>query len=217
VTTTGWTHEVQSLYADRGIGGRLTPTGEPALVIVDLINGFTDPGCAPGFDLDEVVDNTGTLIDGARAAGRLVVFTTIAFSPEELHTLVWLRKMPALKDLVAGSRWVEVDPRLRAREDEPVVVKRAASAFCGTGLADLLDRAGVSTLVLAGATTSGCIRATAIDACSLGWTTFVPAACVGDRVEGPHTANLLDIDAKYADVVTTAIALDILAGRKDAS
>lgn len=209
--TASWTEEVRGQYAARGIGGRLTPIGEPALLVVDLINGFTDPHCAPGFDLDEVVEQTGTLVDAARSAGRLVVFTTIAFSPEELASLVWLRKMPALKSLVADSPWVEVDRRLKPAADEPVVTKRAASAFSGTDIARILTRADVSTLVLAGATTSGCIRATAIDACSLGWTTFVAAGCVGDRAKGPHEANLLDIDAKYADVVTTATALDILA------
>jgi nicotinamidase-related amidase len=212
VTTLNWTGEVREQYAGQGLGGRLTPTGVPALVVVDLINGFTDPACGPGFDLDHVVEETCALIDAARAADRLVVYTTIAFNPMELATLVWLRKMPVLKDLAVGSRWVELDPRLGARADEPVVTKRAASAFSGTRLSDILTDHGVSTVVLAGATTSGCIRATAIDACALGWVTFVPAGCVGDRAAGPHRANLLDIDSKYADVITTEAAAEILAG-----
>ena len=209
-TTSSWTDEVRVQYAGRGIGGRLAPVGEPALVVVDLINGFTDARCAPGFDLDEVVANTNVLLDAAHEAGRLVVFTTIAFAPDEVGDVLWLRKMPALKALVTGSPWVEVDHRLHSAADDRVVTKRAASAFAGTELAELLAGRGISTVVLAGATTSGCIRATAIDACALGLATFVPAACVGDRAVGPHEANLLDIDSKYADVVTRQAALEIL-------
>jgi nicotinamidase-related amidase len=86
-------------------------------------------------------------------------------------------------------------------DSEPLIVKRAASAFSGTGLASLLATLRVDTLLVTGATTSGCIRATVVDACSAGYPTLVPESCVGDRHEGPHEANLFDIDSKYADVV----------------
>jgi nicotinamidase-related amidase len=106
--------------------------------------------------------------------------------------------------MTEGSPAVAIDPRLGRLDSEPLVVKRAASAFAGTGLASLLATLGVDTLVVTGATTSGCIRATVADACAAGYVTLVPESCVGDRHQGPHEANLFDMDAKYADVVTFA-------------
>ncbi|MHA6797051.1 isochorismatase family protein [Pseudonocardia bannensis] len=207
---TGWWNEVREHYAVRGLGGRLRPGARPAVVVVDLIRGFTDPACPPGSDLDAVVAATRQVLDVARAADVPVFFTSIAFTPAELDTTLWLTKMPAMRVLVPGSDWVEVDERLALRADEAVITKRAASGFNGTDLAGRLAAAGADSLVLCGATTSGCIRATAIDACALGLPTFVPRECVGDRAAGPHEANLLDIDAKYADVVELADALALL-------
>lgn len=194
-----WIAATRERYGRGGLAGRLTWGDRPAVVVVDLIAGFTDPACPPGSDLDEVVARTGTLLERAKAAGVPVFLTTIAYTPEDLDRLVWLRKMPALRALTEGSRWVEVDERLPVRE--PVIAKKAASAFAGTNLAERLAKEQVDTLVVCGATTSGCVRATAIDACALDFAVFVPRECVGDREPGPHEANLLDIDAKYGDVV----------------
>ena len=149
-------------------------------------------------------------VAAARRTGAFVAFTTIVFAEDEIDRVVWLQKMPALRTLLAGTPWVELDERLDRTSGEPLVAKKAASAFSGTDLADILRQAGVGTVIVCGATTSGCIRATAIDACSLGWPTFVPREAVGDRSAGPHEANLLDIDAKYADVVTIDEALAML-------
>jgi maleamate amidohydrolase len=215
VTAPTWLEAVGAEYAAGGLAGRLAPGQRPAVVVVDLVRGFTDPDAPPGSDLDAVVAATGELISRARAAGLPVVYTTIAFAADELDSVLWLRKMPAMRVLVEGSPWVEVDERLSRRPEEPVVVKRAASAFNGTALDDMLRATGADSVILCGATTSGCIRATAIDACAAGWPTFVPRECVGDRADGPHQANLLDIDAKYADVVgiDDALALVARAGR----
>ncbi|WAP54768.1 isochorismatase family protein [Streptomyces sp. S465] len=199
-----WAEAVREQYRDRGVGERLT-TGDagrwPGVVVVDLINGFTDPASPPGSDLDAVVDRTAQLLDRAREAGLPVFFTTISYERRDLDELVWLRKMPALRVLTAGSRWVEVDERITPREGEPVIVKKAASAFHGTDLAQQLAAAGVDTVIVCGATTSGCVRATVIDACAENHVVLVPRECVGDRAEGPHEANMFDIDAKYADVL----------------
>jgi maleamate amidohydrolase len=205
--------EVWAAYRKRGLGGRLEPGQRPAVVVVDLVNGFTDPECPPGSDLDAVVAATRELLDAARAASRPVLFTTIAFAPAELERTVWLQKMPALGVLLEGSRWVEVDERLGRRPDEPLVRKRAASGFAGTSLSALLAARGADSVIICGATTSGCIRATAIDACTLDWPAFVPRECVGDRAPGPHEANLLDIDAKYADVIGLGDALHLVGAR----
>jgi nicotinamidase-related amidase len=211
-----WTADLLDRYRARGIGARLEPGRSPVVLVVDLINGFTDPACPPGGDLDDVVANTRVLLDAARAAAVPVVLTTIAFAADGVEGTAWLRKMPALGVLREGSPWAEVDARLGRRDTEPVVVKRAASAFTGTGLASLLTTLGADSVLVTGATTSGCVRATAVDACMSGLTTFVVRDCVGDRAREPHEANLLDMDAKYADVVGLDRALRLVTDRTTA-
>jgi nicotinamidase-related amidase len=182
----------------------------PAVLVVDFSCGFTDPECGLGSELTAEVEATRELLDLAREKGLLVVFTTIGYEPGLKDGALWLQKVPALGDLQIGGRWVEIDPRLGLREDEPVVLKKGASAFFGTNLAAILVSQGVDSVVLCGATTSGCIRATAIDLLQLGWPTLVPRECVGDRAQAPHENNLFDIQAKYADVVPVTEALDYL-------
>lgn len=206
-----WTEAVRERYSRGGLAGRLTPRGGLALVVVDLQNGFTDPSAGPGFDLDDVVHGTRLLVDAARDAGVPVVFTTIAFP--DGSDLVWLDKMPVLRELRAGSAWQEIDSRLGASRGEAVLVKQTASAFAGTDLADQLAAAGVGTVLICGATTSGCVRATAVDACAADLVVYVVDDCVGDRELGPHDAALLDLDAKYADVIGLEAALDLMGGQ----
>ena len=126
--------------------------------------------------------------------------------------------MPALGELQIGSRWVEIDPRLEPREEETIVLKKGASAFFGTNLAAILIAQRIDTVILCGATTSGCIRATAVDLLQYGYPTLVPRECVADRAQAPHEANLFDIQAKYADVVSLEETLAYLESlTKDAS
>ena len=153
-----------------------------------------------------VVESTRALLDCAREAGVPVLFTTVVYDEaNERAAAVFLRKVPALGVLRPGSRWIEVDARLGRREDEPVLSKAFASAFFGTPLASML--AGRDTLVVCGASTSGCVRATVVDALQHGLTPIVPRECVGDRWQAAHDANLFDIDAKYGDVVSLSEAL----------
>lgn len=173
----------------------------PAVLVVDFSCGFTDPACALGSDLRDAVEATARLLAVARAQELPVVFTTIAFGPDGADAGIWWRKMPALAELQLGSRWVEIDPRLERRESEALVVKKGASAFFGTNLPAILVTAGADAVVLCGATTSGCVRATAVDLLQYGFPALVPRECVGDRARAPHDANLFDIDMKYADVV----------------
>ncbi len=140
-----------------------------------------------------------------------VIFTTIAFEASLADGGLWLQKMPGLADLQIGGPWVEIDPRLGRRDDETVVVKKGASAFFGTNLSAILVSQGIDTVVLCGATTSGCVRATAVDLLQNGFPTLVPRECVGDRAQAPHDANLFDIQAKYADVVVLEDAIGYLA------
>jgi nicotinamidase-related amidase len=180
------------------------------VLVVDFSCGFTDPECPLGADMAGEVEATRRLLDAARDKGLPVVFTTIAFAPNLKDGGLWMQKVPALAALQLGGAWAKIDPRLGVRDDETVIVKKGASGFFGTNLASVLVSHGVDSVILCGATTSGCIRATAIDLLQYGWPTIVPRECVGDRAQAPHDANLFDIQAKYADVVSVEDALAYL-------
>lgn len=201
---------VRALYRERGLAGRVGTGERPCLVVVDFVCGFTDPACALGADLDAEVAAASALLAAARAARRPVHFTTICYAPGALEGGPFVAKIPSLACLVEGSRWVEVDPRLAPKAGEVVWVKQGASAFFGTGLAAALTAARVDTVILAGATTSGCVRASAVDACQHGFRTLVVREAVGDRAKAPHEASLFDLDSKYADVVSLAETLSYL-------
>jgi len=199
--------KAREVYAKAGLGESVRLGSRPAVLVVDFSCGFTDPACVLGSDLTAEVEATRRLLDAARAKGLLVVFTTIGYEPSLKDGGLWLQKVPTLAELQIGGRWVEIDSRLEPREDETVVLKKGASAFFGTNLASILLSQDVDSVILCGATTSGCIRATAIDLLQYGWPTLVPRECVGDRAKAPHEANLFDIQAKYADVVSLEEAL----------
>jgi maleamate amidohydrolase len=199
--------EARRVYDAARLGQSVTMGESPGVLVVDFSCGFTDPECALGSDLSAEVEATRQLLDAARAKGLPVIFTTIGFESSLKDGGLWLQKAPALGDLQIGGRWVEIDPRLERREDETIVLKKGASAFFGTNLAAILVSQGIDSVVLCGATTSGCVRATAVDLLQYGFPTLVPRECVGDRAQAPHEANLFDIQAKYADVVSLEDAL----------
>jgi maleamate amidohydrolase len=200
------------IYERARLGQSITPGSRPAVLVVDFSRGFTDPESTMGSDLTGEVEATKRLLDAARAKGIPVVFTTIGFESNLKDGSLWLQKAPGLSELQVGGKWVEIDPRLERGEDEVVILKKGASAFFGTNLPSVLVSQGVDTIVLCGATTSGCIRATAVDLLQYGYPTLVPRECVGDRAQAPHEANLIDIQAKYADVVPIEDALSYLEG-----
>ena len=200
----------RKVYAKAGLGQAVTLGRRPAVLVVDFSCGFTDPECALGSDLTAQVEATRRLLDAAREKGLPVIYTTIGFEPSLKDGGLWMQKVPALGVLQVGSTWVDIDPRLGPREDETVILKKGASSFFGTNLASVLISQAVDSVILCGATTSGCIRATAIDLLQYGYPTLVPRECVGDRAQAPHDANLFDIQAKYADVVSLDEALAYL-------
>jgi maleamate amidohydrolase len=202
--------EAREVYAKAGLGESVTMGQRPAVLVVDFSCGFTDPESTLGADLTGQVEATKRLLDVARTKGLPVVFTTIGYEASLKDGGLWLQKAPSLGELQVGGRWVEIDPRLEPREDETIVLKKGASGFFGTNLASILISQGVDSVILCGATTSGCIRATAIDLLQYGYPTLVPRECVGDRAQAPHDANLFDINAKYADVVSVEDALAYL-------
>lgn len=185
--------------AHAGFGGAFERGTRPAVVVVDFSVGFTDAALPTGADMDREVERTALLLDAARASGLPVFFTTIAYAPGERS--VWLQKARGMADLVEGSPLVELDVRLGRRPAEPIVVKQGASAFFGTDLALQLGDLGVDTVVLCGATTSGCVRATAVDSVQSGFATLVVRDCVADRAPAAHAASLFDLESKYADVI----------------
>jgi nicotinamidase-related amidase len=199
--------EARRVYAEARLGESVTMGSRPAVLVIDFSCGFTDPASTLGSDLTAEVEATKQLLDAARAKGLPVIYTTIGFEPSLVDGGLWLQKVPTLGDLQIGGKWVEIDPRLERRDDETIVLKKGASGFFGTNLASILVSQGVDSVILCGATTSGCVRATAIDLLQYGWPTLVPRECVGDRAQAPHEANLFDIQAKYADVVPLDAAL----------
>jgi nicotinamidase-related amidase len=186
-----------------GFHGRAGFGTRPALVVVDVNRGFTDPASPLVCDLDGCVEAIARLLDAFRRTGLPVVFTTVCYDDAgKQAAAVFIEKIPALLVLEPGSEWVEIDPRIAPVEGEPVLSKHFASAFFGTTLASLLSAAECDTVVVTGASTSGCVRATALDALQHGYRVVVPREAVGDRNPAAHEANLYDIDTKYGDVVS---------------
>jgi nicotinamidase-related amidase len=205
-----WIDETEAYYAEHDFGGEVGMGDRPALVVIDLINAFTDPEGDLGSDVSAVLAAAERLLGAFREYDLPRYFTTVAYEESYGDAGMFIEKVPALRELELGTEAVAVDERVAPEGDERVILKKYASAFFGTDLETELTTHRVDTLVLAGVTTSGCIRATAIDSLQHGYRTLVPADAVGDRAEGPHRANLFDIDAKYGDVVETDLVLDML-------
>ena len=204
----------EELSADanyQGVWGQRIGFGnKPALLMVDFMQGYTREGAplfAPGV-VSAVAESAG-LLACARDHGVLVVHTNIRYHPGHFADGgIWLKKAPVMKDMVEGNPLAAFCEAVTPNADEVVISKQYASSFFGTSLASLLHAQGIDTLVLAGCSTSGCIRATAVDAVQHGFRTIVVRECVGDRHSAPHEANLFDIDSKYGDVVSKREAME---------
>ena len=207
-----WQAATGAEYERKGFSSRSGYGTRPALLVVDFINGFTDPGTGLGGDYDAELSVTAKLLEEFRARALPVFFTTVAYEPHLRDGGHFVAKVPALSILVKGSDWVKVDERIRPRPSERVVLKKYASAFFDTRLDMELQGLGVDTVIIVGCTTSGCIRASAIDSMQNGFRTVVVRDAVGDRAQTPHEVNLFDIDAKYGDVVSSRDVLEYLRG-----
>ena len=191
-----------------GFGGRAGFGRRPALLIIDVNVGFTDPASPLVCPLEGQVEAIRQLLDVFRRADLPVVYTTVSYTEgDAVAAKAFVDKIPVLTTLAAGSRWVEIDPRIAPGENEPVLNKLFASAFFGTALSSLLASHGCDSVVVTGASTSGCVRATVVDAIQHGYRPAIPREAVGDRNQAAHEANLYDMDAKYGDVVTLADTL----------
>ena len=188
--------------------GRVGWGARPAVVVIDLVRAYTEPG-GPLLlpDPEPAVEAARALVDAARAGGHPVVWTVVRYAPDLADGGLFVRKVPALAAFAEGAPggWggLVLDPA----PGEPVVVKQYASGFAGTSLAPTLHALGVDTLVIAGVSTSGCVRATATDALHHGFRPHVVRQACADRSPELHAANLADLDAKYADVDDLEAAL----------
>jgi maleamate amidohydrolase len=194
-------------YRDAGFTGRLQWGASPALVIVDFCMAYLEPTSPLYAGVEAARDSAARVLAQARAARLPIYHTVVRYTPGGGDGGVFYRKVPLLKVFEAGSPLAEPPPELAPRDDEIIVIKQYASAFFGTSFAATLTSRGIDTLVITGVSTSGCIRATAVDACQNGFLPFVCRDAVGDRHPGPHEANLFDLAAKYAEVVDESFVL----------
>jgi maleamate amidohydrolase len=192
--------------------GRLPFGQRPALLLVDLVEAYLQPGSPLYAGIEAALDSAVRITAAARAAGIPIVFTNVEYQPGGADGGVFYRKVPALKVFEKGSPLGAFPAVLSPQDGDIVITKRYASAFFGTHLAATLTAMGVDTVLICGTSTSGCIRATALDACQNGFLPFVVRDACGDRHAAPHEANLFDLQAKYAEVVGEAEALALLAG-----
>ncbi len=194
-------------YQRQGFGTPLRLRGQAGLLIVDFVNGFADPAQFGGGNIAAAIDRCTPLLAHARSAGWPVAHSRIVFADDDADRNIFTEKVPALLTLKEDSPASQIVPQLAPERGELVVRKTVPSAFFNTPLTAWLLQRGVQTLFVAGATTSGCIRASVVDAMSFGLRTVVVSDCVGDRALGPHEANLFDMQQKYATVAPLDEAL----------
>jgi nicotinamidase-related amidase len=204
------TEQILEEYRRRGLGHRVGYGQTPAVIVIDFIKGFTAPESPLGANYDLEVKETCRLLRTARHYHCPVFFTTTSYGPELQEAGLFIKKVPSLAMLLRDSEWIQLDPRLKRRSNEVLIEKHYASAFFGTSLHSMLLVSGVDTLIVVGCTTSGCVRATVVDAMQLGFRPIVPSECVGDRAPEAHRCNLLDIDSKYGDVMPIAEVISAL-------
>ena len=203
-------------YERAGFGGKLEFGQRPALLIIDVVQAYLQPSSPLYAGVEAALASNVRLIERARASKVPIVFTKVVYQAGlgGLDGGVFFRKLPVLKIFEAGSPLGEFPKEIEPRADEQIVIKQYASAFFGTSLASSLVAMGVDTLVIGGFSTSGCVRASAVDALQLGFIPFVVREAAGDRDASVHQANLFDLQAKYAEVISEEDALSRIASSR---
>jgi maleamate amidohydrolase len=189
-------------YSSAGFGRALEWGTAPAVLVIDMVVAYFRPGAELYMGSRDCLDSAARVVAAAREGGVPVIYTRVVYGPDGVDGGLFFKKVGALRHFVAGtgSDLGEIMPEVAPRPDELVIVKQYASAFFGTTLAATLTARGIDTLVICGVSTSGCVRATAVDAISSGYVPIVVRQAVGDRDPRPHEANLFDLQAKYAEV-----------------
>ena len=208
------TDELNADYRQAGFANRLGFGNAPALVVIDFCNAYLEPGSPLYAGVEDALASTERILEASRASGIPVVFTEVQYEPGGADGGVFFRKVEALQSFVRGNPLAAFPESLEPRDGEITVTKQYASAFFGTSLASTLTAMGVDSLIITGVSTSGCVRATAVDACQHGFIPLVVRDAVGDRSAEVHEANLFDLDAKYADVVSEDAVVAYLAERR---
>lgn len=191
-----------------GFDGNLTPGTSPAVVSVDLMRVYFEPQSPLCLPTKEFLDMAASVIGAARAGGVPVLHTRVSYGPDGADGGVFILKVPALRLLIGNSELGAIMPEVAPVDGETVLVKQYASAFFGTDLAQRLHARRVDTLVIVGTSTSGCVRATAVDAVQHGFIPIVVRDAVGDRDETVHNGSLYDLQAKYAEIWDSASVLE---------
>ena len=200
------------IYAKQGFGNRSGIGDRPALLIIDFVNGFNDPGQFGGGNIGAAIARTKTLLAAARKHGLPIAFTRVVYADDGADNGVFCIKAPGIKALTEAAPASQIVPELAPRAGEYVLRKLQPSAFFGTNFASWLITQRADTVLITGCTTSGCVRASVIDSMSYNFRTVVVTDCVGDRALGPHEANLFDMGQKYADLMTGDEVMAHLAG-----
>ncbi len=204
------TQTVQENYAEAGFGQTLGFGERPALLMVDFVKAYLVEDSPLYAGVETVRDNCARLLEAARSAGIPVLHTNVSYQPGGADGGLFMRKLPLLKVFEEGSPLGDFVDGLEPAAGETVITKQFASGFFGTELANVLSSLDVDTVLVAGVTTSGCVRATALDALQNGFAPVVVRDAVGDRNPAPHEANLFDLQAKYADVISLSEAIEYL-------
>jgi maleamate amidohydrolase len=201
----------EEFFRQRGFGRRIGFGQRPALMVIDMVKAFTDQKRLLGADLDAQVEAMGPLIALAHERAVPVFFSTVRYDDAELRDAgIWGLKQKGAATLRSDGDGHELDPRVDFRAGDSLIVKKYASCFFGTDLAARLVSRRIDTLIVVGCTTSGCVRATAVDAVQNGFRPMVVREAVGDRSAAAHEQSLFDLDAKYADVVSLEDTLTYL-------
>lgn len=193
----------RAVYERQGFGQRLGFGKKAALIIVDFVNGFTEPDAFGGGNIAAAIENTAILLDCARRNGVPVAFTRIIYADDQSDAGIFAEKVPKLKELTRDNSLSQVVSELDPKPGEYIVDKTEASAFHATGLNKWLTYHRVDTLIIAGCVTSGCVRATVTDACAHNYRPIVPRDCVGDRSPSVHESNLFDMSQTSCDVISS--------------
>lgn len=198
-----------AVYRQQGFGAALRLTPPFGLLVVDFVEGFADPAVFGGGNIPQAIARTRGLLDFAREQGWPVAHSRIVYADDDGDANVFSDKVPGMLTLKEHSPASGIVSSLTPSAGELVVRKNVPSAFFGTMLAPWLTQRGVRSLVVAGCVTSGCVRASVVDAMCWGFSPVVVSDCVGDRAIGPHEASLFDMSQKYAEV----LSLDLLRSR----
>jgi maleamate amidohydrolase len=202
--------EISEDYRRAGFAGSLEFGRRPAVLIVDVVMAYLAPQSPLYANVEAALAANLTLIEEARKADAPVIYTRVVYQAGGRDGGVFYRKIPSLKCFDAGSPFGAFPASISPRADELVITKQYASAFFGTSLASALRAGAIDTVLIGGFSTSGCVRASALDALQHGFIPFVVREACGDRASAPHDASLFDLQAKYAEVVGLDQAITLL-------